>query len=122
MRSLFDDYKVDGAPLLTPDQDVEISRADIDSDESGRDESGFMHRIILRERVKTWKFSYAFLDSEDYKYIVALFTGKSTFKFSYKDEDGNSAECVAYCSNDSITYKSARTGQYANLSFTIIEC
>ena len=122
MRDRFYDYQVEDKPLPIPDADVEISRADLDSEESGRDEAGFMHRIVLRERVKTWKFSYAHLDKEDYRYIMSIFEGKATFTFKYKDEDGRTAECQAYCSNDSITYRNAKTGQYANMKFTIIEC
>lgn len=122
MRGHYYDYQVDDKPLLTPDENVEIARADLDSEESGRDESGYMHRIVLRERVKTWKFSYAHLDREDYRYIISLFEGKPTFNFKYRDEDGYPAECQAYCSNDSIVYRNAKTGQYANFNFTIIEC
>jgi hypothetical protein len=122
MLNLFYDYQVDGKPLPIPDQNVEISYADLDSEESGRDEGGFMHRIVLRERVKTWAFSYDQLDRETYSYILSLFAGKPTFTFDYRDDDGYPAKITAYCSNHSIAYRNAKTGQYANLKFTIIEC
>jgi hypothetical protein len=76
----------------------------------------------LRERVKTWAFSYAHLDRETYRYILGLFSGKPTFEFEYRDDDGQVAKTTAYCSNHSIAYRNAKTGMYANLKFTIIEC
>ena len=122
MLKLFYDYQIDGKPMPIPDQDVEISRSDLDSDESGRDESGYMHRIVLRERVKTWGFSYAVLDRETYQYLMSLFEGKPTFEFAYRDEGGQPVKTIAYCSNDSIVYRNAKTGLYANLKLNIIEC
>ncbi len=43
-------YKVDGRALLAPDEGVEISLSDLDSSDSGRDESGVMHRFVVRRR------------------------------------------------------------------------
>lgn len=118
----FDDYKVDGQPLLVPDADVAISRADLDDADSGRDESGVMHRIVVRERVGTWGFNYSKLTTAEYKYLCSLFAGKPDFVFTYRDLDGAIVETRAYCSNDSITYHNARLGLYGNFKFNIIEC
>lgn len=118
----FEDYKVNGKPLLVPDADVSLSFADLDSSDSGRDESGVMHRIVVRHRVGTWGFNYASLTAEEYKYMRALFEGKSEFAFTYRDLDGYLVETRAYCSNDSITYHNARLGLYKNFKFNIIEC
>ena len=117
----FDDFKVDGAPILVPDEDAVITRTDLDSDDSGRDEAGFMHRIMLRSRVRTWEFNYSRLTAEEYQYMKSLFDGKSEFTFSFS-EGGQSGAVTAYCSNDSITYRNAKTGLYMNFKIKIIEC
>lgn len=119
---LFEDYKIDGKPMLVPDADVSLSFSDLDSSDSGRDESGVMHRIVVRHRVGTWGFNYSQLTAEEYKYMRSLFEGKSEFAFTYRDLDGYLVETKAYCSNDSITYHNARLGLYKNLKFNIIEC
>lgn len=116
-REYLDNCLIDGKPMLVPDMDVEISRSDLDDADSGRDESGYMHRIVARERVHTWKFSYATLCAEDYEYMKSLFEGKADFTFSFFGK-----EYTAYCSNDSITWRNARTGDYRNYKVNIIEC
>lgn len=108
--------------MLVPDEDVAISRADLDDADSGRDESGVMHRIVIRERVKNWSFNYSFLSAEEYLYIMSLLEGKADFDFTYRDVDGTVKVTRAYCSNDSIVYHNARLGRYMNLKFKIIEC
>lgn len=118
----FEDYQIDGKPMLVPDANVSLSFSDLDSSDSGRDESGVMHRIVVRERVATWGFNYSKLTAEEYKYMRSLFAGKSDFTFAYRDLDGYLVETRAYCSNDSITYHNARLGLYQNLKFNIIEC
>ena len=115
------EYCVDGMPILVPDQDAEITRNDLDSSDSGRDESGFMHRIVVRSRVMTWAFNYSCLTAEEYQYMKSLFDGKETFVFTYM-KDGIATETEAYCSNDSITYRNAMTGDYRNFKIKIIEC
>ncbi len=117
-----EDYKINGKPMLVPDADVSLSFADLDSSDSGRDESGIMHRLVVRERVATWGFNYSKLTAEEYRYMRSLFAGKPEFTFTYRDLNGYLVETRAYCSNESITYHNARLGLYQNLKFNIIEC
>ncbi len=118
----FEDYQIDGKPMLVPDADVSMSFADLDASDSGRDESGVMHRIMVRQRVGSWEFHYASLTAQEYKYMRSLFAGKADFTFTYRDPEGYLVQTRAYCSNDSITYHNARLGLYRNLAFSIIEC
>lgn len=118
----FEDYQIDGKPMLVPDADVSLSYSDLDSSDSGRDESGIMHRIVVRERVATWGFNYSSLTAEEYKYMRSLFSGKPEFAFTYRNLDGDLVDTRTYCSNDSITYHNARLGLYKNLKLNIIEC
>ena len=119
---LFEDYLIDGWPMLVPDADVSLSFADLDSSDSGRDESGIMHRIVVRSRVATWGFNYSQLTAEEYQYMRDLFADKPDFEFTYRKLDGTFDTKRAYCSNESITYHNAQLGLYKNLKFNIIEC
>lgn len=118
----FHDYKIDGKPILVPDADVEMAFSDLDDADSGRDEAGFMHRIVVRHRVGTWAFNYFRLTAQEYQYLRSLFAGKVDFTFTYRDLDGNTVDTRAYCSNDSITWQDAVRGVYRNFKFTVIEC
>lgn len=118
----FEDYKIDGAPMLVPDADVDISEEDLDSSDSGRDESGVMHRVVVRRMVKVWGFKYSELTAAEHKYIKSLLKNKDNFAFTYRDEDGYIVETRAYCSKNSITYHNARLGLYKNFKLNIIEC
>ena len=120
--TLYEDFKIDGLPMLVPDEDVSITKTDLDSSDSGRDESGIMHRQVVRHRVKTWGFNYAALTKEEFQYMESLFAGKTDFAFTYRDLDGYLVETRAYCSNNSITYHNAKLGLYKNYKFNIIEC
>lgn len=116
------EYIIDGKPLLAPDMNVNITENDLDSEGSGRDESGFMHRYVIRTGIKTWEFVYSVLDAEDYAYIQSLFKGKATFIFEYMNPDGSVSSTHAYTSKRSITLRDYATGGYKNLKFNIIEC
>lgn len=120
--TLFEDYCIDGKALPVPDADVEVSFQDLDDGDAGRDESGVMHRIVVRRQVGSWNFTYSALTAECYRYIRSLFRGKDTFQFTYRDPEGQLQTVRAYCSGNSITYHNARLGLYKNLSFSVIEC
>ena len=122
MRNYYYDLLIDGKPILVPDQDVAMEVSDLDSDESGRDESGVMHRIVLREKVRKCTLPYASLTREEYLYMRSLTDGKTQFSVRYRDHDGYESEMTAYHSNHSITVRSVRTGQYKNYNINIIEC
>lgn len=118
----FEEYKINGSPILTPDADVELTLTDLDSGSAGRDESGVMHRIRVRKRVKTWAFQYFALTREEFQYMENLLSGSATFQFSYLDADGTERTYKAYCSNTGLTYQNAKLGLYRNYKFTVIEC
>lgn len=122
MRTFDYNSQIDGKPMLMPDEGVEISRSDLDSEDSGRDESGVLHRQMVREKVTTWGYSYAILTREEYRYMQSLFKGKAAFVFTYLDDDGQVQKTNAYCAKNSITLHNAKTGIYKKLKFNIIEC
>lgn len=118
----YEGFLVDGKAILAPDADVTLTQTDLDASDAGRDESGVMHRMVVRHRVKSWEFRYATLTAQEYAYMQSLFAGKSEFVFSYPDDAGNMAQCTAYCSNTGISFHNARLGLYKNYRFTVIEC
>lgn len=124
MNTLTELYQIDGKPMLAPDENVEMSFSDLDASDSGRDESGFMHRIVLRRKVGTWNFHYTHLTQEEYAYILSILPGTGHFTFTHPSlTDCTQAEsCTAYLSNYSIVWHSNRTRDYRNLKFSIIEC
>lgn len=122
MRDFYYDFQIDRKPILTPDEDIQMEFSDLDSSESGRDESGVMHRIVLRRNVKTWSVSYSFFSKEEYRYMESLFAGKDAFTVEYVDAHGSPAKCVAYRSKHGLTIHNARLGIYKNYKFNIIEC
>jgi len=122
MRDFYYDFQIDGKPILVPDEDIQMEFSDLDSDESGRDESGVMHRIVLRRNVKTWALPYATLTKDEYRYMESLFANKDSFIVEYVDAHGAHVKCVAYRSKHSLTIHNARLGIYKNYKFNIIEC
>ena len=121
IRSYSTQYTIDGSPLLEPDEEAELSFTDLDASDSGRTEDGVMHRIVVREKVATFGFSYAVVDREDYAYLEGLLAGKAEFAFGYVGSDGQTHSVTAYCSKTSLVLKS-RGGLYKNYKFNIIQC
>ncbi len=122
MRKHYQDILIDGQPILVPDADAAVSFEDLDSSESGRDEGGYMHRVVLRTDMKKITLSYASITRKDYIYMESLFRGKTDFKVDCRNFDGGLLSFRAYRSKHSITVFNARTGAYRNYSFNIIEC
>ena len=117
-------FQIDGKSLYAPDCDIEPSYSDLDSSDSGRDEAGYMHREVVREKVATWPIAYSCLTDDEYKYTIGLFAGKSTFQFTHP-KAGSSTETettTCYCSKYGIAWHNAKTKQWKNLKFNIIEC
>jgi hypothetical protein len=124
MRNLYEGLKIDGVPILTPDQDVEMEYNDLDSEETGRDESGVMHRIVARYKVASWGFQYSALTEEEKRYMENLFPNAPSFTFGHPSRLDASVmeETVCYRSKYGITWQNAVTGLWSGYNFNIIEC
>ena len=124
MRKTTELFMIDDSPMPVPDADVEVSYEDIDAADAGRDQAGFMHRIPVRTKVPSWKFSYEHLTEEDKAYLETLFADKATFLFTHPDrlDATKSVQTRCYRSKYSITWRSARLGLWNNYSFHIIAC
>lgn len=124
MRPFVKFFKVNGKPMLAPDDGIAMSFTDLDGSESGRDEGGYMHRIVLRYRVGTWPFEYSTLDEEEMRYMESLFPNEPDFEFTHPSPT-NPEELVTtrcYRAKYGIAWQNAVTGQYRNYKFNVIEC
>ena len=124
MNSLTERYLIDGKPMLAPDEDVEMSFEDLDASDSGRDESGVMHRLPVRYKVGSWNFVYSSLSQEEFAYMQSILPQAGSFTFTHPSlSDCTQTEtCTAYLSGYGIVWHSAKTRDYRNLKFSIIEC
>lgn len=110
-------FLIDSQPMLAPDENMQVSLADVEAADSLRDESGFLHRFMVRQGVGKWVFSYRTLTRQEYDYMESLFADKATFVFTHPD-----GETVAYRSNHSIVWHCATMGQYRDYQFSIVAC
>lgn len=110
-------FLIDDMPMPIPDEDVEVRYEDIDAAAAGRDESGVMHRVPVRQNVGSWGFSYSVLTQEEKTYLDQLFAGKATFRFTV---EGVTKTC--YRSGVTVSWRNAATGLWRGYGFTIIEC
>ena len=124
MRETTELFKINGVAMLVPDAQVEVSYEDLDSAESGRDESGVMHRIPVRYKVAVFRFSYDFLTEAEKQYMESLFPDGADFAFTHPQRTDAACPVTvrAYRSKYSISWKNARTGLWSNYGFQIIGC
>lgn len=117
-------FKINGTAMLAPDAQVELNFQDLDASDAGRDESGFMHRIVVRHKVPSWKFTYAHLTEEERQYMESLFGEEDTFLFTHPDrlDASKTVQTRCYRSQYGISWQNARTGLWSNYSFSIIAC
>ncbi len=119
-----DRFLINGKPMLVPDAEVSFNYEDLDSSDSGRDQSGFMHRVVIRYKVPSWSFKFAALTDEELRYLESLFPEEPTFQFTHPSRldsaDLETTEC--YRSKFGITWQNAATGLWSGCSFNIIEC
>lgn len=117
-------FKIDGIPMLAPDAEVGFSYEDLDGDGAGRDESGYMHRIMVRGKVGSWSFTYSNLTEEEKQYMENLFGNKAEFRFTAPSRLNAAVPVTvrAYRSKYGISWRNARTGLWSSYSFSIIEC
>lgn len=119
--TLCQEYKIDGVSVVAPDAEVEMTRTDVEAADTGKDESGVLHRFLLRSKVRKWTFGYTHLTKEEYQYMEELLAGKASFGFTFPNENGTEQTCTAYCSGSSVAIRNIRTGLYSGYSFEIVE-
>ncbi len=123
-RVKFDQLMINGKPMFAPDADIDFSYEDLDDADSGRDESGVMHRVVVRYKVMSGSFVFSHISEEDYKYMESLFPDEPDFEFTRPSRKDPSVTETTRCyrSKYKISWHNARTGQWRNYGFSIIEC
>lgn len=124
MRAFSTDFFINDKPMLVPDEEVQHNYEDLDDSSSGRDESGIMHRVVVRYKVGSWAFSYSHLTEEEKQYMENLFPDAPTFTFKHPSRLDASVkeDTTCYRSKYSLSWKNARTGLWSGYGFSIIEC
>lgn len=124
MRAKTDLFQINGQPMLVPDGPVGTAWEDLDSADSGRDESGVMHRIPVRYKVGVWSFSYSHLTTPELQYLESLFPEAGEFDFTHPSRLDPTVPAVtkAYRSRYSADWVDALTGLWGGYGFQIIEC
>ena len=117
-------FKINGQPLIVPDAGVGFSFEDLDDSTSGRDESGYMHRFVVRHKVGKWSFYFSSITDEEKNYLESLLGDNDTFYFTHPGrEDSNESETTTcYCSKSEMSWYNARLGVWKNYKFNVIEC
>lgn len=123
-RALCERLKINGKPMFAPDTEVQFQFEDLDSPESGRDDSGVMHRVVIRYKVLKGTFEFLFLCQEDYEYMESLFPDEPDFEFTHPDRRDFDKDTVSRCYRSvyGISWVNQKTNQIRNYKFNIIEC
>lgn len=122
MRDFHYEYMVDGKPLLVADADVQITVYDVESGDSGKDESKVIHRKLAQKKMRQHIFSFFHATEADYKYLETLLLGKSSFIFSYRKAGGSIRKATGYCEKVSGYLHDSKRQIYKKVKFTIEEC
>lgn len=124
MRPTTNLFKVNGTPLLVPDEEVKFSYEDIDAHDAGRDEAGYMHRHVVRRKVGKWSFNYKTASEAEKQYIESAFGNLDTFNFTRPSRTDvttpETTEC--YRSKLSLDAKNLKLQKWIGYTFNIIEC
>lgn len=124
MRLETEKFLIDGMQMLAPDGNLRICREDVVSADSGPDESGAMHRFVVRRNVGRWEFSYDHLSLPEYCYMEHLFDGKDTFRFSFPSvsDDTVLLTVTAYREKHTVTWHNLNQHHFCDYKFSIVEC
>ena len=120
MRRTTEDFQVNGKPMLAPDAGVSVSYEDIDGAAAGRDQAGVMHRALVRSKVPSWQFTYAWLTEAEKNYMESLFGDEASFTFTHPGRTGGVQQTQCYRSKLTISWKSADKGLWGGYGFTVI--
>ena len=115
-------FQINGNPIPAPDENVQI-RYEGRGDKSLTDESGFLHRQVLRRGITAWKLCYSSLSGAERDYLMGLLTDDS-FRFTHPDrlDPQKADESVCYLESCSECLQSALSGSYRDVQLTICQC
>lgn len=117
----YPDLMIDKRMILVPDSGVVWSYSDVLSKDSGKDESGVQHNIVLREDVRSCTLEYRYISRKEYLYMRSLWKGKQQVEITYREHDGTVGRFIAAKPSHKITVDNAPLGYYRSLKIVITE-
>lgn len=121
-RKFHRDFLIDGRPILEPDCDVQIEMTDMEDEDSGKDEAGYMHPIILRYGVRSVTLTYSILTRDEYDYMESLFARKAKFQVDFWEPDQPPIRFIARRQKHAVSSHCYKSGLRKNYTFSLIEC
>lgn len=80
-------WMVNSSPIYIPEVDVSVLHSHLAAEDSGRDESGYMHIQWLREDILKVGIKYSMMTGDELSYMRQLMQGKE-FYFTFPNENG----------------------------------
>lgn len=119
--------QIDGQQLPEPTEPAEINFYDMESSDSGPDECGVYHRVVVRFGVLSCTLTYDYLDNADCAYLMSLLQNKTTFQFTcpVASEDTDVSHTITrtcYCTNHGASLQRLKAGFWRNMTLNIQEC
>ena len=119
--------QIDGQNLPEPTETAKINFSDIESSDSGADESGVYHREVLRFGVLSCTLTYGYLDNADWAYLLDLLKNKTTFEFtcpaaSSAADVTSTITRTCYCANYGAALQRLQAGVWRDMELQIQEC
>nr|DAG08950.1 MAG TPA: hypothetical protein [Caudoviricetes sp.] len=119
--------QIDGNTLPEPTEAAEIKFTDVESEDSGKDETGVYHREILRFGVLSCTLTYSHLSNEECAYLFRLLENKSTFRFTcpISSDSRNVEQTVTrtcYCTDHGAALQRLKAGVWRDAKLQIQEC
>lgn len=116
-------YQIDGAPIVAPNAGVKLGLTDIEAPETGRDESGFLHRTVLRTGIATWQLCYERLTRQAYEYMQSILPRTGSFAFTHPacQSAGSTLSRCCLAGAESVC-KTTAAGICWDLKITVKQC
>ena len=110
------EYYIDGEPL--PGGGVVVCRAaDVEAGDTGRDESGYLHRWVLRRGLRRWEFRYRELPQKTAAALLSGLPGADTFLLETPE-----GQALCHLKEVSATCVPTLTAPRQDITITIEEC
>ena len=110
-------YLIDGKALPEANGGVKLRFSDLESGETGLDESGFLHRVVLRRGLRSWEFAYRELTPTAYGALLALLPQKDSFLLQCQE-----GQILCWLESLTAARRDSLQGPVYQLCFTLKEC
>ena len=110
------EYYMDGVPL--PAGGVAVCRAqDLEAGDTGRDESGYLHRWVLRRGLRRWEMAYRDMADRDARELLGSLPQKDSFLLTCPE-----GEVLCHLKEITDRHCQSLTGYAHDITILIEEC